>query len=106
MGDSEGDAPELPIEATTVVVVISHRGENRTVHGFVKRCKELGATVIAVTSGVASALAQMADIVLLTGAPVEDNRKKLEVAPSRVVQMAVLQALVHAVATHQDQERG
>lgn len=96
LGESERNSLQLPVDEDTALIVISHRGENVPIHRFTERCQERGATVIAVTSGVASQLAQMADILLLTGAPVENDRQQLEIAPARVVQMAVLQALVQA----------
>lgn len=94
--ESETTSSQLPVDEKTVLIVISHRGMNPVIANFTRRCKELGATTIVVTSGVNSPLAEHADLLLLTSAPVEDDRVTLELSPARVVQMAVLQSLIQA----------
>lgn len=94
--ESETTSSQLPIDEKTVLLVISHRGMNPTVCSFTSRCRSQGATAIVVTSGANSPLAEVADVLLLTSAPVEDDRVTLELSPARVVQMAVLQSLIQA----------
>lgn len=94
--ESETASYRLPVDEKTVLIVISHRGTNPAVCNFTERCRDQGATILAVTSGVKSPLAHLADLLLPTGAPVEDDRVTLELSPARVVQMAVLQALIQA----------
>lgn len=94
--ESETASTQLPVDDETVLIVISHRGTNPAVCNFARRCRERGATAIVVTSGAKSPLAALADLLLLTSAPVEDDRVMLELSPARVVQMAVLQALIQA----------
>lgn len=96
LSESESKGSPLPVDDGTVLVVISHRGTNPSVCQFTQQCKKQGATTIIVTSVAKSPLSELADVLLLTGAPVEDDREALELSPARVVQMAVLQALVHA----------
>lgn len=98
LDEYERDSARLPMDADTVVLVISHRGQHRALLEFVERCREKGAFSIVITSGAATALAQSADLLLLTGAPTQDDRRQLEQAPARVVQVAVIHALVHEVA--------
>jgi DNA-binding MurR/RpiR family transcriptional regulator len=78
------------------LLAVSYTGATRETMAAAEAAAVNGATVIAITSFVPSPLTEVADIVLLAGAPEAGFR--LEAVSSRVAHMAVLDALYVAVA--------
>lgn len=75
----------------SVAIGISFSGNNHDVIRAVKVAKERGARTVAVTNYRSSPLAQLAEAVLLSGA--QETPLVSEAGPSRVVQLALVDAL-------------
>lgn len=80
----------------TTVLVISYRGYNAGIQRAVEADRDQGAQIITLTSDPGSELARMADIMLVTGGPAGPDNCELELSACRVVQLAVVHALVGA----------
>lgn len=74
-----------------VLVAISHSGRSRTIVDTVRRAKDSGATVIAITNFPVSPLSKKADIVLLTA--VFTKYVTGEVGAKRVTEISILESL-------------
>ena len=79
-----------------VLVGLSHSGETEEIVHAVRRAKEQGATTVAVTNFAPSALADMADFVLLTSMP-ESFFRSFSCIPS-ITQLALLQVVINLVS--------
>jgi DNA-binding MurR/RpiR family transcriptional regulator len=79
-----------------VVLVISHTGRTAETLAAAEEAKRAGATVIAITSFDASPLVTLSDLVLVAGGP--DQGMQLEALTSRLVHLAVFDALLVGVA--------
>lgn len=79
------------LEPGDVLFAISHSGRSRTVMDTVRRAKEAGATVVAITNFPVSPLTKKSDIVLLTA--VFTKYRTVEVMAKRVTQLCVLESL-------------
>jgi DNA-binding MurR/RpiR family transcriptional regulator len=84
-------------DADTAVLVISYRGANTMIKDVVERDRKRGARIIVLTSNPDSELAQVSDLILVTGCQVLDSRE-LEKTAARMVQLASIHALVKATA--------
>lgn len=80
----------------TVIVVISHRGENPVLAQAMEQARQVGATSILITSRPESPLASLADQLLITAAP-SGHAMPLINSKVRALQLAVVHALVEAV---------
>ncbi len=74
-----------------VLVAISHSGRSRTVLDVVRRAREAGATVIAITNFPVSPIAKRADIVLLTAAFSQHHTG--EVISKRISELCIIESL-------------
>jgi RpiR family transcriptional regulator, carbohydrate utilization regulator len=84
-----------------VAVGISHYGITFEIPAAMEIARENGATTIAITSAPRSRLAEVADVVLLTGA---DDVPLSDAVGSRVPALAVIDGLYAAIAVLRDQE--
>ncbi len=75
----------------SVAVGVSFSGNNHDIIRAIKVAKQRGAKTVAITNYPSSPLAKLADSVLLSGA--EETPLVSEAGPSRVVQLAVVDAL-------------
>jgi DNA-binding MurR/RpiR family transcriptional regulator len=74
-----------------VLLAISHSGRSRTVLDVVKRAREAGATVLAITNFPVSPMAKKADIVLLTAAFTQHHTG--EVISKRISELCIIESL-------------
>jgi DNA-binding MurR/RpiR family transcriptional regulator len=74
-----------------VLLAISHSGRSRTVLDVVKRAREAGATVMAITNFPVSPIAKKADIVLLTAAFSQHHTG--EVISKRISELCIIESL-------------
>lgn len=89
----------------SVAIGISFSGNNHDVIRAVKVAKERGAKTVAVTNFRSSPLAKLAEAVLLSGA--QETPLVSEAGPSRVVQLAVVDALcANYLVTFKQEEAG
>lgn len=84
-------------DVDTVVIVVSHRGQNPALGEAMEHARSVGARTILMTGRPHSPLADLADIVLLTAAPGGPEAKPSN-SVVRAVQVAAMHALVQAVA--------
>ncbi len=73
------------------LLAVSHSGRSRTVLDVVKRAREAGATVIAITNFPVSPIAKKADIVLLTAAFSQHHTG--EVISKRISELCIIESL-------------
>lgn len=86
-------------DSETVVLVISHKGENNELAEAMERARNAGATTVLITGAPDSRLASIADILLLTSAP-KEGAFSLATAEVRTLQLAAVYALVTAVGRY------
>ena len=98
-GDSGGLEALRHLEGPSVVMVISHRGENPILETVLTRSKEHGAVRIVLTSEPESTLASMADILLITGGAMEPSSRNVVSSQARVVQVAAVHALIASIVS-------
>ena len=83
-------------------VAVSHTGSTHETLQAAGGAAQAGATVVAITSFTRSALTELADVVIVSGA--RELGLRLEAVASRLAHLAVLDALLVAVA-ERDPER-
>lgn len=96
--DSSGLQALRHLGPSSVVVIVSHRGENDALAEILGESKERGAVRIVLTSEPRSTLATMADIVLLTAGAVDSANSSPVGSHARVVQLAAVHALITEVS--------
>ncbi len=79
------------LAAGDVLLAVSHSGRSRTVLDVVKRAREAGATVVAITNFPVSPMAKRADIVLLTAAFSQHHTG--EVISKRIAELCIVESL-------------
>jgi DNA-binding MurR/RpiR family transcriptional regulator len=77
--------------AGDALLAISHSGRSRTVLDVVRRAREAGAVVIAITNFPVSPIAKRADIVLLTAAFSQHHTG--EVISKRISELCIIESL-------------
>ena len=87
------------VSADDVAIAISNSGKTDEVINAAAKCKELGATVIAMTGGARSELAKLADIVIDISVSREADPLDLAPTSSTTVTIAVGDALAVAVSS-------
>lgn len=84
-------------DGQTTILVISHRGANSAIEAVTKGDRDLGATVVALTSNPSSRLARIADILLVTDRPEKADDKSLDWLAARALQITAVRALATKV---------
>ncbi len=97
--DSGGQEALRHVGGSSVVLVISHRGENEALADVLRHGKERGAVCIVLTSEPKSSLAGMADILLATGGALNTPKSSAVGSHGRVVQLAAVHALITEISS-------
>lgn len=87
------------VTADDVLIAISKGGESDELNEYVRRAKERGASVVAMTAESSSALAAMADAILLVQTPAESDFGGKIAMGSALANCAVGDALVAVLMT-------
>jgi RpiR family carbohydrate utilization transcriptional regulator len=79
-----------------VAIAISHSGSNKDIMDAIALCKEVGATIIAITNFSKSPLTKQADINLFTSS--KETKFRIDATASRIAQLTIIDVLVSNIA--------